>query len=197
MQAQSSRAVKDVVGRQKPFFPFAGDTLLSAVIARFAPQTDQLMLNLRPEATEEARRRYPYPILYDATGQERGPLGGVLAALDWARTVEGDTCLATVPADTPFLPEHLVTQLKAAAAEDAPVFACDAERAHYLCALWPMTSLEPLRKGFASGRLASVRRAHEALGSVACHLASIPRAFFKVNTPEDLARAEEIRRRCT
>jgi len=103
--------------------------------------------------------------------------------------------LATAPADTPFLPEDLVAQLRAAARKGTPVYAADSERAHYLCALWPVTALAPLREGFESGALQSLNRALETLGAVECRVSAPPLAFFNVNTAEDLSRAEQHRRR--
>jgi molybdopterin-guanine dinucleotide biosynthesis protein A len=180
------------LGGRKVLAPFGGDTLLGAAIASLAPQTDVLALNLKPEAADEARARYSYPILHDAPGPALGPLGGLLAALDWAR--DKDMLLATIPADTPFLPGDLLAQLAAASRADVPVFARDAQRDHYLCALWPAVAIDVLHEGVSSGRLRSVRSAHDALGSVACRISGPRHAFFNVNTQEDLARAEEILR---
>lgn len=178
------------LGGEKPFTPFAGGTLLDAVLARLAPQTDIMALNLRTDAAETAHLRYSLTILLDAPGDPGGPLAGIVAALSWAKALGDVAWLATAPADTPFLPEDLVSQLKAAAREGTPVYARDSERAHYLCALWPVTALAPLRAGFEGGAFRSLHRALTALGAVECRIDAPPLAFFNVNTAADLSQAE-------
>lgn len=183
------------LGRDKPFQPFRGGVLLDAVLERLAPQTDIIALNLRHDAADTARSRYDLPILLDGAEAGRGPLAGVIAALAWAETQDDVAWLATAPADTPFLPADLVAQLGSAARKDAPVYAHDGERAHYLCALWPIWALAPIRAGVGNGTFHSLRSALSALGAVECEVRARPFAFFNVNTPEDLLEAERFSRR--
>ena len=180
------------LGGEKPFVPFRGGTLLDAVIARVRPQVDLLALNLRAEAAEAARARRALPILTDTIPGSAGPLAGVVAALEWARSLEGIEWLASFPGDTPFLPGDLVMALQAATAGDVPVVAHDGTHAQNLCALWPLACLETLRGRVESGRLRSLYRAHEELGAVSCTVTAAAHAFFNVNTAEELAEAERL-----
>lgn len=181
------------LGGEKPLVRFGGATLLDAVITRFAPQVDMLALNLRGEAAERFAAA-GYTVLHDArTGL--GPLAGIVAALDWARTLGDVDWLATAPGDTPFLPAELIETLRHAATGAMPVFAHDSVRAHYLCALWPVDCLETLRAGVKSGALRSLYRAQAELGGVSCAIGARDHAFFNVNTPEDLAEATQLLKR--
>ncbi len=179
------------LGGAKPFAPFAGGTLLDAAIARFRPQVRDLVLNLRGDDAETARARHDLPILLDRSAR-RGPLAGIVAALRWFREKDDAVWLATIPADTPFLPPDLCAQLLAAAVPGRPVYARDAARDHYLCALWPLDCLERLQTQFDAGEWRSLKRAHSALDGVACTVTAEAHAFFNVNTPEDLAEAERL-----
>jgi len=185
------------LGGEKPFVPFCGATLLDAVIARVRPQVALLALSLRPGAAEEARARHALPILTDTIPCSAGPLAGIVAALEWAQSLEGVEWLASFPGDTPFLPGDLVEALRAAADGGVPIVAHDGAHAQHLCALWPLSCLETLRGGMESGRLRSLYRAQGELGAVSCTVTAPMHAFFNVNTVADLAEAEELAARET
>ena len=185
------------LGGEKPFVPFCGATLLDAVIARVRPQVDRLALSLRADAAEAARARHALPVLTDTIPGSVGPLAGIVAALEWARSLEGVEWLASFPGDTPFLPADLVAALQAAAIGDVPVVAHDGAHAQNLCALWPLACLETLRGGVESGRLRSLYRAQEELGATTCTVTAAAHAFFNVNTAVELAEAERLAARET
>lgn len=180
------------LGGEKPFAPFCGGTLLEAVIARVRPQVDLLALSLRAGAADTARAHHALPVLIDTVPGSAGPLAGIVAALEWARSLEGVAWLASFPGDTPFLPDDLVAALRAAVSGGVPVVAHDGAHAQHLCALWPLTCLEALRGGMESGRLRSLYRAQEELGAVSCTVTAPMHAFFNVNTAEELAEAEAL-----
>jgi molybdopterin-guanine dinucleotide biosynthesis protein A len=70
------------------------------------------------------------------------------------------------------------------------VAARHAGRLHGVCAVWPVGCLARLRDGVAQGRLRSLRSAFDHLGGTICDIDGGTDAFFNVNTPEELARAE-------
>lgn len=181
-------------GGGKPFAPFRGTTLLDTVVARVRPQVKTLALNLTGEMAARYRMQSgsELPVLIDAIPEKRGPLSGIVAALEWARSLGGIEWLATFPCDTPFLPTNLVATLVAAADANVPVVAQDRERSHYLCALWPTGCAEHLRENLVSGRWRSLYRVHEALHAAHCPVDAPAHAFFNVNTPEDLAEAGRL-----
>jgi molybdopterin-guanine dinucleotide biosynthesis protein A len=180
-------------GGEKPRLRFASGWLIGAVIARVAPQVSNLALNVPAASADGYQARYPdYPLVFDSAAGV-GPLAGVIAGLEWLRRIRGSDWLATFPCDTPFLPHDLVAQLMAAA-RDAPVLAHDGNRLHGVCAVWPLHCLDKLRAGVEDGQLRSLYSAMEALDGSTCHMQADAHAFFNINTPDDLTRAEELAR---
>jgi molybdopterin-guanine dinucleotide biosynthesis protein A len=180
------------IGGEKALLPFLGGTMLDAVIARVAPQLSPLALNVAADRGEIYRARYPdYPLLLDAQPDRIGPLAGVIAGLECARTLGDVEWLATFPCDTPFLPRDLLAQLSAPA-HKVPVFAHHGGRLHGICAVWPVDCLDALKAGVEEGKLRSLHSAMEALGGLSCPVDANEYAFFNINTREDLARAEEL-----
>jgi molybdopterin-guanine dinucleotide biosynthesis protein A len=178
------------LGGQKPLLPFGQGSLLDAVIARVRPQVAALALNVRPAEAELYRKRYGMELLYDPFEPSVGPLGGIMAGLEWLETMPAFSWLATFPCDTPFLPEDLAAQLLACSGSGVPVMARSAGRAQGLCALWPAGSSPRLHAGIADGTLRRMTDALEALDGRFCDIACNEDAFLNVNTPEDLARAK-------
>lgn len=183
------------IGGEKALAPFLAGTLLDAVIARVQPQVSLLALSVPAGQLDLYRQRYgeSYPLLLDPFPTGVGPLGGVIAGFEWLETLDGPRWLASFPCDTPFLPSDLVAQL-AQDADDAPVAARDGSRIHGVCALWPLASAGRLRNWVEEGRLRSLRSALEALDGKTRLIAAEPEAFFNINTPEDLAAADEMAR---
>lgn len=180
------------IGGGKALLPFAGATLIEAVIAGAVPQVERLALNV--PSTDELRYRERFgdrfDIVTDPFEQGTGPLAGIVAGLAWAKTV-GAEWLATFPCDAPFLPRDLVARLLAASAPGRPCAAEDSERLQGVCALWPVSCLDRLREGVESGRLRSPFAALDELGGSRCRFDDA-NAFFNVNTREDLAKAETM-----
>ncbi len=124
--------------------------------------------------------------LRDPPNAVRGPLAGVLAALEWAQTL-GAAWLITAPCDTPLLPhdfgETLIIHAEAAGASAA--HACTGDGVHALCAAWRPALAARLRGCFAAGVHPPVRE----FAPDAVRVAFPDAALINVNTPQDLARA--------
>ncbi len=171
-----------------------GRTLLAHVQARLAPQAGALALNANGDPARFADTGLP--VLPDPVAGRPGPLAGVLAAMGWAAGL-GAADVVTVPGDTPFLPADLVARLCAAAVHGAPVLAATrgaSGRAvrggmarHPTCALWPVALHPALEAALADGTTRVVDWA-DAQGARTAVFPE-PRAFFNINTPDDLARA--------
>lgn len=182
-------------GGEKALAPFLSGTLLDAVIARAAPQVGSLAINVPAAKMAAYRERYGqrFPLLRDPFPPGTGPLSGIVAGLEWLKTLGHPQWLASFPCDTPFLPADLVAQLASGAA-NVPVAARDAERLQGVCAIWPAACLDRLRDGVAAGTLRSLYSALEALGGETRLIAADGNAFFNINAAEDMARAEAIAR---
>ena len=86
----------------------AGKPMIAHVLARFAPQVDAVVINANQNLDRYAA--FGYPVLPDAVGGFAGPLAGLHAGLTHAT----HALVATVPCDSPFLPDDLVARLAAA-----------------------------------------------------------------------------------
>jgi molybdopterin-guanine dinucleotide biosynthesis protein A len=185
------------MGTDKPFARFRGGFLLDAVIGRVRPQVDMLMLNVRTEHMAQCQIHYgdKFALLPDAFDGDAGPLGGVVAGLQCLPPLDAQW-LATFPCDTPFIPRDIVSMLQIAVQRTPdrprPAVAVAMGQVQSLCALWPYRCLDALRGGVASGALRSAWRALDMLDAEHVDVSAEPRAFFNINTPDDLAEAEKL-----
>lgn len=183
-------------GGDKGLLRLGGQTLLSRVIDRLAPQVAGLGLNANGDPSRFAE--FGLPVLPDSVAGFPGPLAGVLAGLDWAAEQGADT-IVTAAADTPFFPCDLVPRLLLAAeGMEHPLAlaaAPDPERGrarHPTFGLWPVALRDDLRAALAGGlrKVVLWTDAHD--GREALFPADGIDPFFNVNTPADLARAERM-----
>jgi molybdopterin-guanine dinucleotide biosynthesis protein A len=175
-------------GGDKTLLPLGSGTVLSAIIARFAPQVGELAINANGDPGRFAGHRVP--VIADSVGDFPGPLAGILAAMDWARDL-GLPWVVTVPGDTPFLPCDLVPRLLWAVEGGAPVaIAASGGVLHPTAGLWSVALRDDLA-GILEREERKVRaftaRHHAA---VAEFPATTPDPFFNINTSGDLAAAE-------
>ncbi|CUH67559.1 Molybdenum cofactor guanylyltransferase [Thalassovita gelatinovora] len=181
-------------GGDKCLLALGGRPLLAQVIDRFRPQVGAMMLNANGDPARFAD--CGLPVVADDFA-DAGPLAGVLAALDWAAG-QGATQVATVAADTPFLPPDLVLRLQQGRGQ-APIALAttpdpeNRSRLHPTFGLWSVDLRPGLRAALQQG---SRKMGHwaEAQGAARVIFDS-PQAqqwFFNVNTPDDLVRAETI-----
>ena len=179
-------------GLEKPLVHLRGRPLVDHVITRIRPQVARLALNVKDESAVLYRdtSAQDIPLLADSFGGAAGPLGGVLASLEWAAS-NGSAWLATFPADTPFLPRDLVARLGASTVGQAPAIAVAGGRLQALCALWPVDCRTALAEGVASGKFRSLWWTLEEFGAVRCQFDD-EADFFNVNTDEDLGIAERM-----
>lgn len=179
-------------GGDKGLLRLGGQTLLTRVVDRLAPQVAEVALNANGDPARFVA--YDVPVLPDSIGGFVGPLAGVLAGLDWAAK-QGAETIVTAAADTPFFPADLVPQLLLASEGMAHplVLAAtpDPERGkarHPTFGLWPVALRDDLRAALTDGLRKVVMWTDQHDGRIA--MFPLEDAFFNVNTPADLARAE-------
>lgn len=176
-------------GADKALLPLGDETLLSRVVARFAPQVDRLAISANGGAARFEGA--VLPVLPDSVAGFAGPLAGVLAGLDWA-AAEGGASVVTAAVDTPFFPQDLVARLEQSGASVA--VAATQGRAHPTFALWPVTLRDPLRTALQGG----VRRVRNFADAQGALQVAFPKGkidpFFNINTQADLERAEAMLR---
>jgi molybdopterin-guanine dinucleotide biosynthesis protein A len=184
-------------GGDKPLRLLGGRTLLDHVLARITPQVAVVALNANGDPARFAA--YGLPIIPDPLPDYPGPLVGVLAGLDWAAAHRPDLAwVASVPGDCPFIPDDFVARLHAAReAAGVPMAAASSGgQSHPPAALWPVA----LRGELRAALLAGERKIDRWTARFGCAEATWPATphdpFFNANSPEDLALAEEILRKC-
>lgn len=182
-------------GTDKGLLTLGGDSLLDHVVARLAPQCGPMAINANGDPARFGR--FGLPVLQDSVTGFPGPLAGVLAGLDWAAGL-GAEAIVTAAADTPFLPTSLVSRLEAARDITHPIALAASEDAegrlqrHPTFGIWPVALREDLRAELLAGlrKIVLWTRKHGMAEVPFDHRPFDP--FFNINTPEDLARAEDL-----
>ena len=173
------------IGGSKPLRSLSGTRLIDRA-AELARQWSPIVaVSVRdPDQVGGARLSC---ILDDA--EIEGPLGGLAAALRYARGAGCETVLS-IPVDMPFLPGDLAERLAGASADARAVIAASGGELHPVCGLWRGSSLDALPAYLATGRR-SLRGFAEAIGVARVDWPIIPSdPFFNINSPDDLAVAE-------
>ncbi|WP_121634438.1 molybdenum cofactor guanylyltransferase MobA [Tropicibacter alexandrii] len=184
-------------GGDKGLLPLKGARVLDHVIARLRPQVGAMALNANGDA---GRFDLGLPVIPDSIPGFAGPLAGVLAGMDWAAG-QGAESIVTVAADTPFFPTDLVARLSAEGS-GIPVLAATKGEAqtksksksglirHPTFGLWPVALRDDLRAALNEGLKKVVLWTDKHGGREAVF--PDENAFFNINTPEDLIRAEGL-----
>jgi molybdopterin-guanine dinucleotide biosynthesis protein A len=188
-------------GRAKPLLPLGGRRLIDRVVDVARAQCGAVALNLHES---DAETLAPFadlnlPVAPDAAPGRLGPLAGVLGGLDFAAThAPGVEFLLTLPCDCPFLPDDLASRLlEAAWKKPRSGLACAASggRLHPVVALWPLVLRDDLRRALLEKDMRGVGQFQRDYDMTVVEWPTAGRdPFFNVNTPEDLARAEEMLR---
>ncbi|KHQ52938.1 molybdenum cofactor guanylyltransferase MobA [Mameliella alba] len=190
-------------GGDKALLSLGGQTLLSRVIDRLAPQVAALALNANGDPARFAETGLP--VVADSIDGFPGPLAGVLAGLDWAAEQGADT-LVSVAADTPFFPCDLVPRLLLASEGQDHLLVLAATKGeaetrsksrsglirHPTFGLWPVALRDDLRAALEGGLKKVVLWTEKHGGREALFPSTPFDPFFNVNTPEDLAQAEAL-----
>jgi molybdopterin-guanine dinucleotide biosynthesis protein A len=184
-------------GGDKPLRMLGGRPILERIIDRVRPQVDALALNANgdPERFEVTGM----DVIADTLDGHPGPLAGVLAGLEWARTHHPEAeWLATFPGDAPFLPKNLVARLMQSVTRTKADMACAASdgRAHPVVGLWPVRLADDLRHAMVDDDIRKVDRWTKRFNLLQVEFAAEPvDPFFNANSPEDIERAERLLRR--
>ncbi len=180
-------------GRDKALCPLNGATLAERCTSRLRPQVAALAVNANGDAGSFAF--LGLPVLPDPVADYPGPLGGILAALDWAG--EEGKAVVTVAVDTPFFPADLVARLTEAG-QDRVAVAASGGSLHRVFTLWPCGLKDELRRFLATAGTGRVLTFLERVGfeAVEFPMLALPLGpfdpFFNINTPADLVRAEKL-----
>jgi molybdopterin-guanine dinucleotide biosynthesis protein A len=164
------------------------------VIERVGPQLRSLILNANGDPARFAS--FGLPVVPDPIADFAGPLAGVLAGMDWAAAHAPDCpWIITVPTDSPFLPRDLAPRLVAERDIEQADMACamSAGQRYPVVGLWPVRLRDELRRAITQEDLHKVD-AWSARYRLAVAEFAVDKVdpFFNANSPEDLAKAEQL-----
>jgi molybdopterin-guanine dinucleotide biosynthesis protein A len=181
-------------GGDKPMTTIGGETILARALARLAPQCKLMVINANGDPSRFAFTHLP--VVPDDVPGFAGPLAGILAGLDWAaKHAPGVDTVASVPGDCPFLPKNLVARLEEARSKEGKPMACahSGEWRHPVVALWPVALRQDLRRALVDEDLRKIEVWTARHGVALADWPAEPvDPFLNVNTPEDVARAEQL-----
>ena len=158
-----------------------GKPMVQWVVERFAPQVDEILINANQNL--EAYGGFGHRVIPDEIGGFAGPLAGLHRGLSEAR----HELVATVPCDSPFLPEDLVARLHAALqAHDADLAAArTGDQPHPVFCLCRRSVLPGLTD-FLAGGGRKIDAWYSALKVVEVAFDDEADAFSNINTQDEL-----------
>ncbi len=177
-------------GRDKALIPLGGRTLFERVLDSLKPQTGPCAVCVRRHTTWTDA--YALPVLTDIPAEDRGPLGGIAAALTWSQTLNPTVqWLITVPVDIPFLPPDLVDRLTSPDVHADVAVATSGGQVHHTVAAWKPAMCKTVATSIKD-HAEAVHRVLEKIRTVGVEWpVSHGDPFFNINTPEDLATVED------
>ena len=168
-------------GVDKGLQPLRGKPMVEWVLARFAPQVAEIIINANQNVP--AYEKYGHRVVSDAIGGFAGPLAGLHAGLNAAK----HPLVVTVPCDSPFLPSDLVGRLRASMTDHDLAVAKTGDQAHPVFALMKRDVRGSLEAFLASGGR-KIDAWYAALNVVEVPFDDEADAFRNINTLEELKR---------
>jgi molybdenum cofactor guanylyltransferase len=181
-------------GVDKALIPLGGTTLIERAIARASVQVPDVIINANGDPKRFAH--LGLPVIADRVPGFVGPLAGILAGLEWLRANRPNArWLASFACDCPFLPTDMVARLVEAATRDhVPVaVAASGAQHHPVFAVWSAEIASTSEDVLVRGNYRKMDDWIATLPSVRVSFTAEPLdPFLNINTPEELALAEEF-----
>ena len=165
-----------------------GKPMIEWVLERFMSQVDEVLINANQNLDVYAR--FGHPVITDEISGYAGPLAGLQCALSAAR----HPLVATVPCDSPFLPDDLVTRLNTAlqARQAQIAVARTGDQPHPVFCLCRRDVLPHLTRFLADGGR-KIDAWYATLRVTEVEFDDEADAFSNINTPEELLAFERSR----
>ena len=169
-------------GVDKGLQPLRGKPMIEWVLERFQPQVGEVIINANQNVPTYSR--YGHRVVPDRIGGFAGPLAGLHAGLNAAK----HPLVVTVPCDSPFLPDDLVSRLRHALGTSELAVAKTGEQPHPVFALMKRDVRESLEAFLASGGR-KIDAWYAALKVVEVSFDDEAEAFRNINTLDELKRS--------
>ena len=167
-------------GVDKGLVPIHGRPMIAWVIDALRPQVSDVLINAN--RNHDRYGEFACPVIDDGDSEFRGPLAGMISAMQVART----PYIAVVPCDSPLIGGELVERLYAAAASSgSPIAAAhDGERLQPVFALLSCDLLEDLA-GYLDDGERKIDRWYDRHGYVTVDFSDVAETFANINAPDD------------
>ena len=173
------------IGGDKPLRMLAGRSLIARALDRARGWSDAVAIAVR-----DGTPLCDAPIIRDDPDIP-GPLGGLAAALRYAREAGAERVLV-MACDMPFVPDDVPQRMAGAIGDACAAIAASRGEIHPTCALWRTEAIDRLG-AYLAGQRRSLKGFAEEIGFVAVAWPDAPLdPFFNVNSQADLARAEAL-----
>ncbi len=184
-------------GGDKGLLMLGKTTIIERVIDKILPQVGSLAININGDSSRFPD--YKLPIITDSIKGYLGPLSGILAGMEWAFK-NGNRYIATVAADTPFLPDDLIKRLHAMVKSKnlnigiaaSRILSGDDVLIHPTFGIWEVALKDDLRDALANDTRKIMFWAKKFKLDYYYFDTSdkLSDPFFNINTPDDLEEAK-------
>ena len=174
-------------GVDKGWLEVGGVPLIQRVLERLQAQVNTGLINANRGIDDYAK--LGWPVVADLVSDFAGPLAGLSAALDVART----DWVLFVPVDAARLPTDLALRLCAAVKQNgsSAAFVCTNDGPMPVCCLVSRTLRDDLRQRLADGERSVIAWLRQQ-GAASVKYEDWPREYWSVNTPEERQRLETL-----
>jgi molybdopterin-guanine dinucleotide biosynthesis protein A len=183
------------MGQDKAKIRLSGRILLDHVLDRLGPQVSQVSVVGGDPDLAQSR---DLTGLADAVPGGRGPLAGVLSALEWAADVKnGIDPVFICAVDMPYLPKSIVEKLAVRLDNYDIIFPVEDDQPQYMGGLWSPRLAKQLRHALETEELESVRDFARTVRTLDVLVSEMgisgpENNFLNINSPEDLRAAERL-----
>ncbi len=169
-------------GSDKMLANLSGKPVLAHAIEAVKSQVGVIAIN-----GDDKYARFGLEIYRDEI-KDKGPLSGILTAMQWAAGLGHDRVL-TLAGDTIFLPADLACRLSKT--DKQKIIVPKTKTTHQICCLWPVGLRHELRTRLLQNNL-SVGEFIKSYPHEYVYFADDYNVFFNVNTKQDLQKAAQI-----
>ena len=184
-------------GGDKGLLMLGETSIIERVIDKILPQVGSLAININGDSSRFPD--YKLPIIPDSIKGYLGPLSGILAGMEWAFK-NGNRYIATVAADTPFLPDDFIKRLHAMVKSKnlnigiaaSRILSGDDVFIHPTFGIWEVALKDDLRDALANDTRKIMFWAKKFKLDYYYFETSdkLSDPFFNINTPDDLEEAK-------
>ena len=184
-------------GGDKGLLMLGETSIIERVIDKILPQVGSLAININGDSSRFPD--YKLPIIPDSIKGYLGPLSGILAGMEWAFK-NGNKYIATVAADTPFLPDDLIKRLHAMVKRKnlnigiaaSRILSGDDVFIHPTFGIWEVALKDDLRDALANDtrKIMFWAKKFKLDYYYFDTIDKLSDPFFNINTPDDLEEAK-------